>query len=208
MNKISKKVSTQLFLLFCVFVSSLVLDQISKVHSEEALLLSSDKDNVKLYHGKQIPLLSTGDRLKGTYFSFGLQYVRNQGAAWGALQNLDDSIREPFFYGVTLLAVIMIMYFFRTTPTSHRLARMALVLVLSGAIGNFLDRIRLTYVIDWIDVRWRVFGWYYDFPKFNIADSCITLGVTFLLIDMLILEPKRNKKQKPQENQTLPQQTA
>ncbi len=191
-----KKINLSIILLFLVFFSTVVLDQVSKIHAEEELLLSSNKENVKMYHGKQIPLYSAGDRAEGGYFAFGFQYVRNQGAAWGALQNVDDHIREPFFYGVTLLAVIMILYFFRTTPSSHKLARMALVLVLSGAIGNFLDRIRLTYVIDWIDVRWRIFGWYYDFPKFNIADSCITVGVTFLLIDMLLLETKRNKLQK------------
>ena len=196
MNMKVKNLSLPIVILFCVFLSSVVLDQVSKIHAEDELLLSSNKDNVKLYHGKKIPLYSIRDRAQGGYFAFGFQYVRNQGAAWGALQNLDDHIREPFFYGVTLLAVIMILYFFRTTPTSHKLARMALVLVLSGAIGNFLDRIRLTYVIDWIDVSWRMFGWYYDFPKFNIADSCITVGVTFLLIDMLFLEPKRNKLQK------------
>jgi signal peptidase II len=66
-------------------------------------------------------------------------------------------------------------------------------LILSGAIGNFLDRVRFGYVIDWIDVRWNLLGWRYDFPNFNFADSCITVGVSFLLVDMLILEGLRSR---------------
>jgi signal peptidase II len=69
-----------------------------------------------------------------------------------------------------------------------------LTLILSGAIGNFIDRIRYGFVIDWIDVRWNLLGWRYDFPNFNIADSAITVGVSLLLIDMLILESIRQKK--------------
>ena len=131
----------------------------------------------------------------------------------------DDSIRIPFFYIVTLFAVLLILYYLRTTPPHHLLARFALTLILSGAIGNVYDRFALGYVIDFIDVRWAMplpfhlnfstsffpdflgflnmkvntSTWQYDFPNFNWADSMITIGVSLLLYDMLFLEPSRQK---------------
>ena len=81
--------------------------------------------------------------------------------------------------------------YMRSTPAHHRLARFALCLIFSGAVGNFIDRIRLGYVIDWIDVEWNILGWTYNFPSFNVADSCITVGVTLLLFDLLFLEARR-----------------
>ena len=67
-------------------------------------------------------------------------------------------------------------------------------MILSGAIGNFIDRLRVGYVIDWIDVRWNIAGWSYSFPNFNVADSCISVGVFMLLLDALLLEMLRRKK--------------
>jgi signal peptidase II len=122
--------------------------------------------------------------------------VRNLGAAWGALSNLPDNIRVPFFYVVTIVAVFIIGLYIRSTPVEHRLAIFSLGLILSGAIGNFIDRLRLGYVIDWIDVRWNLVGWRYDFPNFNIADSAISVGVAFLLFDMAVLETLRRRSEK------------
>ncbi|MEN9835542.1 MAG: hypothetical protein RL011_1735, partial [Pseudomonadota bacterium] len=88
----------------------------------------------------------------------------------------------------------IILLYLRSTPVHHRLAIFSLSLILSGAIGNFLDRVRFGYVIDWIDVRWNLAGWRYDFPNFNFADSCITVGVSLLLIDMLFFERMREQE--------------
>jgi signal peptidase II len=126
----------------------------------------------------------------------GFNYVRNLGAAWGALSNLPDNVRVPFFYVVTIVAVFIIGLYIKTTPVEHRLTIFALGLILSGAVGNFIDRLRVGYVIDWIDVRWNLMGWRYDFPNFNVADSAITVGVLFLLFDMLVLESLRRRSDK------------
>ena len=191
------------FLSIAVIITGVVgLDQISKIHAEKELMVWTHDENLDEYQGRRLPLLSFGERLSASpksktfFISFNLNYVRNQGAAWGAFSKMDDKFRVPFFYGVTTIAVIMIMFFFKTTPREHRLARYALVLIFSGAVGNFVDRIRLGYVIDWIDVNWNILGWRYYFPNFNIADSAITVGVSFLLFDMIVLETIRQKTAK------------
>ena len=71
-------------------------------------------------------------------------------------------------------------YFLRLPPTA-RLPRLALALVLGGAIGNVIDRLRLGYVVDFVHVYWREYQW----PDFNVADSAITVGVALLVIDIL-----------------------
>ncbi len=194
--------------LFLALIGVVGLDQISKIQAEKELMVWSDAKDLDQYQGKRVPLLAIGERppanpKDGRFFiSLNLNYVRNQGAAWGAFSKIADNIRVPFFYGVTVVAVFMIFFFLKTTPKEHRLARYALTLILSGAIGNFIDRIRLGYVIDWIDVNWNILGWRYYFPNFNVADSAITTGVTFLLIDMLILEAIRQKKRGSLQEET------
>jgi len=180
-----------------IFVGSVGLDQVSKDYAQSELMTYSHEENIRFYKGQQIPLVSIGDsdRINSSFFlGLGLNYVRNPGAAWGALSNLPDSIRIPFFYLVTLVAVIIIGLYLKNTPWGHRLARFSLVLILSGAVGNFVDRVVHGYVIDWIDVRWNIGSWRYDFPNFNFADSAITVGVSFLIFDIIVLESRRQKK--------------
>ena len=185
--------------LLVTMVGSIGLDQISKHMSEQQLMIWQHDEDLRMYQGRPHhvwsntptpPARGSGD----FYLYFGFNYVRNQGAAWGMLANLDDKFRIPFFYGMTALAVIIILFYLRVTPPGHRLARLALALILSGAIGNFIDRLRVGYVIDWIDVRWNIAGWSYSFPNFNVADSCISVGVFMLLLDALLLEMLRRKK--------------
>ena len=186
-----------LLLLVIMTIGSIGLDQVSKIHAQDKLMKWSDATDPSLYQGQRNPIFALGSPLPeegNLYFSFSTNYVRNLGAAWGALANLPEGVCGPFFYLVTLLAVIIIGVYLRSTPVHHRLAIFALGLILSGAIGNFIDRVRLGYVIDWIDVRWNLLGWRYDFPNFNIADSAITVGVTFLMFDMLVLERVRSRR--------------
>lgn len=185
------------FLAIMVF-GSVILDQVSKVHAQDKLMIWTDDSDLTHYQGRRFPIWASAESRAASenfYISVGFNYVRNLGAAWGALSGLDDSIRVPFFYAVTAAAVVIITIYLRSTPVHHRLSIFALGLVLSGAIGNFIDRIRLGYVIDWLDVRWNLFGWRYDFPNFNWADSAITVGVSFLLFDMMVLETLRQKRQ-------------
>lgn len=111
------------------------------------------------------------------------RYTENPGAAWGFLANADFSWRTPFFLVLSFLAMGFITLYFRQTSPEQKLVRLALSMVLGGAVGNFIDRVRLGYVIDFIDWHW------YDlatWPTFNVADSFISVGVVFLLIDSFI----------------------
>jgi signal peptidase II len=116
---------------------------------------------------------------------FHLTYVRNKGAAFGILS--DSAVRIPFFIGISIVAMLGILWYIRRIRSDQKLALAALSLIFSGAFGNLIDRIRLGEVIDFLDVFWRHYHW----PAFNIADSAITVGVTLLFIDMWLEE--RNK---------------
>ena len=192
--------SLSLGCLIVMILGSVGLDQLSKLHAEDKLMKWSDESDSTLYQGTRYPIWSIGEPSSSDsgefYLSLSTNYVRNPGAAWGALAGLPDSIRVPFFYIVTIVAVVIIGLYMRATPVEHRLTRFALALILSGAIGNFIDRLRLGYVIDWIDVRWNVLGWRYAFPNFNVADSAITVGLAFMIFDMIVLESLRRKRAK------------
>lgn len=115
------------------------------------------------------------------------RYVENPGAAWGFLSQSLSAWRTPFFLAVSLGAMGLILHYYHRTAPEQRALRLGLALVFGGAVGNFIDRVRLGYVIDFID--WH----YYDkaaWPTFNVADAAITVGVGILLLD-LFLEPNR-----------------
>jgi signal peptidase II len=110
------------------------------------------------------------------------RYVENPGAAWGFLRNADPSIRIPFFYAISVLAVVFIISFYRKLEEDKRLTMVALALVFGGAVGNFLDRLHLTYVIDFIDMFIGSYHW----PTYNVADSAISVGVGLLVLEWLL----------------------
>lgn len=112
--------------------------------------------------------------------SASLIHVRNPGAAWGLFSRLDAAYRRPFLIGVTLLAMGFVLYLFARTEPGHQLVLLALTLVMGGAVGNLIDRIRFNFVVDFIDVRVGSFRW----PTFNVADIAITLGVALMLLEM------------------------
>lgn len=122
-----------------------------------------------------------GETLQLTSF-FNLTYVRNTGAAFGILSDAHPEFRVPFFTAVPLIALVTIGYIFKKLkPEENRLA-LALALVVSGAIGNFIDRIKYGYVVDFLDFHWNYEA---HFPAFNVADSAICVGVGLLMLDML-----------------------
>jgi signal peptidase II len=110
-----------------------------------------------------------------------LSHVRNRGAAFGLLSDWDLPQQPWLLSLLSVAALIAIAVYFARMPTAARLPRLALALVLGGAIGNLVDRVRLGYVVDFIHVYWREHQW----PDFNVADSAITIGVTLLVLDIL-----------------------
>lgn len=223
-NSLKQAKRLSLLTLLLMAIGSVGIDQLTKVVAEHELLVWSASDDLRDYRGKQVPVFAWGEYSYDAdnptaYLEFNFTYVRNQGAAWGMFSNWEDEFRVPFFHIVTLLAFIIILLYLRATPVYHRTARLGLVLVLSGAVGNFLDRLRLGYVIDFLDFRWvlpfpfpvklnidffpsfldflnfsiNARDWSYDFPKFNWADSMITTGVILLIFDTLVLDLIRKR---------------
>jgi signal peptidase II len=121
---------------------------------------------------------------------FNLTYIRNTGAAFGILANADASFRVPFFILVPFVALLAISYIFRRLPAGDVKLSTALSLVIGGAIGNLIDRVRLGYVIDFLDFHWK---YQYHFPAFNVADSAICVGVAILMLDLLMQEEDREQ---------------
>jgi signal peptidase II len=110
-----------------------------------------------------------------------LSHVRNRGAAFGLLSDWDLPYQSVLLSVLSIVALVAIAVYFFRLPAAARLPRLALTLVLGGAVGNLVDRVRLGYVVDFVHVYWRQHQW----PDFNLADSAITIGVTLLVLDIL-----------------------
>lgn len=191
----------RLLTLLLVIIFSLVvaLDQISKRQAQTSLLIFEDPSNTELYQGgrRYVGEIGNPNPTEGAvpfHVSLQMQYSRNKGAAFSMLANVEDHYRVPFFFIVTFAAVIMIAFYLRSTPLHHWFTRLGLVMILGGAIGNFIDRVHLGYVIDFIDVKWNLFGWQHDFAIFNVADIAINVGVIMLILDMIIHREKKQPK--------------
>lgn len=104
---------------------------------------------------------------------FRLTYGTNTGAAFGMFTNF-----TPLLIVASLFAIGFLIYFYRTHAFPHPLLRLAIGLILGGAVGNLIDRVRAGTVVDFIDVG--------PWPIFNLADSSIVVGIT-LLIGILLL---------------------
>jgi len=150
----------------------LVIDQLTKLYIDRTM---------KLY--QSIPVI---DGL------FSLTYLRNRGAAFSFLS--DASWRLPFFLIATVIAVIAILVAFKKLRDDQRFAAVSLTLILAGAVGNLIDRVRLGEVIDFLDVYWRNHHW----PAFNVADSAICVGVALLAFDMFKEERRLKKESSPE----------
>jgi len=107
-----------------------------------------------------------------------MRYVENPGAAWGLFQGMSGGLRNAFFIVVSLAAVAFILAYYRRLREEQRYPQVALALLLSGAVGNFIDRLARQYVIDFID--WYAGTWHW--PTFNLADSMIVVGVLMLVV--------------------------
>jgi len=116
---------------------------------------------------------------------FDITHVRNPGAAFSMFADAASDIRMPFFIGVSLVAVGIIVSFYRRLAPGDRHAAVTLGLILGGALGNLIDRIARGEVVDFLHFRlWAGYSW----PDFNFADSFIVVGVGLLLLELLASE--------------------
>lgn len=125
---------------------------------------------------------------------FNITYVRNFGAAFGFLAESHPGFREMFFLAMPPVALIVILLILRGVPDNDNKQIIALSSVFGGAIGNYIDRVRFRYVIDFLDFHiYEKYTW----PAFNVADSAIVCGVGLLLVLMLLEAKKEKDSKKP-----------
>ena len=111
-----------------------------------------------------------------------LYYLENRGAAFGMLQG-----KQILFTIITIAVIIILLrVLLKDYKNSPLMLKICVSLILGGTIGNFIDRIRLKYVVDFISMRF--FG--YDFAVFNIADTFIVIGTILLILLILMKEDK------------------
>ncbi|WP_304262347.1 signal peptidase II [Kallipyga massiliensis] len=144
----------------------IVLDQVSKWWVVE-----------NLASGKRIPVL-------GSFMEF--SYLENRGVAFGMGQAL-----APFYPVLALAIVIGLLYFYqKELKGKSRLVDFSTAFIVGGAIGNVIDRLVHSFVVDFISLH---FG-NYSFPVFNVADCFVTLGVLFLLIYLFFFSEENKEK--------------
>ena len=138
-----------------------IFDQITKI-----LILK----NLPLYHSVTI--------IPGL---FNITHIHNPGGAFGFMAHQDSSLRNFIFILLASLAICFIFYFYKNTNRTHPFLASGFALILGGAIGNLIDRIRFGKVVDFLDFYVRNYHW----PAFNVADSAITVGVTIFIFHLL-----------------------
>ena len=117
------------------------------------------------------------------FFSWlNMTLAHNYGAAFSFLSSAGGWQRWFFITLASVVSLVLLVWLLRL-PRREWLTGLGLALVLGGAVGNLVDRVRLGYVVDFIDVHFR--GWHY--PAFNVADSAITCGVALLVIDVFLI---------------------
>ena len=117
------------------------------------------------------------------------RYAENCGAAFGFMRDMPTPVRKGVFYVAAAGAAILLLWMF-ATGRGGALFAISVPLIVSGAVGNFVDRVRLGYVVDFVrfhlNDRWA-------YPTFNVADAWITIGVALILIEGFV-DGRRDKQ--------------
>jgi signal peptidase II len=107
---------------------------------------------------------------------FALTHVRNKGAIFGMFNRSGTRSVTLLLLLASLFALGFVVFYFFKTPLAHRRTKLALSLILAGALGNQLDRFVRGSVVDFLELHVKTFYW----PTFNVADSCISAGAVLL----------------------------
>jgi len=129
--------------------------------------------------------LTYGEQREIVQGFFYLTHVRNTGAAFGLFADTSSELRLVFFAVTAMVAIGIILSFFRKLAPGERLSAVALGFILGGAVGNLHDRVRFGEVVDFLHFKlWGGYSW----PDFNFADSFIVVGVALLVLELLASE--------------------
>ncbi len=112
---------------------------------------------------------------------FSIVNARNRGMAFGLLNNPDPGPAFYFLTGASVFAVLLITFWFFRLKEYEKILVPGLALILGGALGNLIDRLRIGEVIDFLDVQIGTYHW----PAFNIADSSISVGTIWVAVCLL-----------------------
>ena len=155
--------------LFClIIILSVFFDQLTKI-----LVLSK----IPLYGST--PVISD---------FFNLVHTTNRGMAFGFLNSPEAGTSFYILTGASVLAIIFITFWFTRLKDNEKVLIPGLALILGGAAGNLIDRIRIGEVIDFLDIQIGTYHW----PAFNIADSCVSVGTIWVIICLLfIIKPDK-----------------
>ena len=156
MKNIKKK---EMIFYLLTFLVIMIGDQLSKLLVSSAMILGQSQTIIENF--------------------FYYTYSHNQGGAWGILSG-----HVALFILIGIAAFAAMIYYFMKTSQDQKLMRYGIVLLFSGALGNFIDRVVLGYVRDFIN--FIILG--YDFPVFNIADIAIVLGVCLIIVEIIFEE--------------------
>ena len=151
-------------------LSIVVLDQVSKY-----IVMT----NIEIH--RSIPVISG---------FFNLVHTRNRGIAFGIFNRPGSDLGYYLLLSTTFAAVILLLFWFSRLKREERILVPGLSLILGGAIGNLIDRIRLREVIDFLDFDLVLIRW----PAFNMADSAITVGTFWVVLSLLFFCPKESRE--------------
>lgn len=135
---------------------------------------------------QKLPLYQRVEVIQGF---FNIIHVRNTGGAFGIFGGEKGGVGSILFVAVSLLAIGSIIYLFIKIKENEKTLALSFSLVLSGAIGNLIDRLRYGEVIDFLDFYLSSTHW----PAFNVADSAICIGIGLLALELLIRDRKKTK---------------
>jgi len=131
----------------------------------------------KLVIVAQIPYGTNIEVIKGF---FSITHRVNDGAAWSVFSG-----QMTLFYIITVVALVIFAYYFKDINfKTKKMYSIGISLLIAGTLGNFVDRVRIKGVIDFLD--FNIFG--YDFPVFNVADSALNVGLVLFMIAVFIYE--------------------
>jgi len=143
------------------------LDQVSKI----AVL-----KNLRIY--ESVPVI------KGF---FNWVHVRNRGMAFGFLNRPNMDFGFWILVSATVLAIVLLLFWFYRMKDESNWTTLGLSLILGGALGNLIDRVRLHEVIDFLDVYVGPYHW----PAFNVADAAITVGAFMVGLSLFVAGPAK-----------------
>lgn len=137
-----------------LIIGIILIDQLSKFYIQETMTI-----------GMSHPIITD---------VFHITYILNPGAAFGILEN-----QRIFFIFIAIVMIFVVAYIYPKIPSNSSLLRLGVALLVGGAIGNVIDRVKFGYVVDFFDFR--------IWPIFNIADITIVIGVTLIIYSMIFL---------------------